>query len=81
MSQILPGAQSNSETSSALGNLQSVGPNNQNPQVVNTLQNSSTVPVMQSQTQSQQSQYTAQSVKPTPMTTTTSNTSTEFPQV
>ncbi|XP_033215564.1 transcription initiation factor TFIID subunit 12 [Belonocnema kinseyi] len=80
MSQMLSGTRPNSEASSALGNLQSVGPNNQNPHVITTLQNSSTVTALQSQTQSHISQYGTQSVKPTLMQSSNSNTSIEFPQ-
>ena len=80
MSQQLSSGQTNSDSTS-LGNLQSVGPNNQNPLIVTTLQNSSTVPAMQGQTQSQQSQYSTQSLKNTQNQSSTSNVSNEFPQV
>ncbi|XP_035742302.1 transcription initiation factor TFIID subunit 12-like [Vespa mandarinia] len=53
-----------SEITPVLGNLQSVGPTNQTLPVISAMQsNNSVVPILQPQTQNQQSQYTSQTSK------------------
>lgn len=53
-----------SEITPVLGNLQSVGPTNQTLPVMSTMQSNNTVvPILQPQTQTQQSQYTPQPPK------------------
>lgn len=79
MSQPVSVAQTSSDTS-ALGNLQSVGPNNQNSIAMTSMQNSSSVSAMQSQSLPQQSQYANQSAKTSATQSSTSCTPNEFPQ-
>ncbi|XP_043464944.1 transcription initiation factor TFIID subunit 12 isoform X1 [Leptopilina heterotoma] len=75
MSQQLPVTQASSDSTSAHGNLQSIGSNNQNPLPIST-----TASVMQNQILSQPSQYSNQSVKTSQMQSSVSGTCNEFPQ-
>lgn len=72
-----------SEITPVLGNLQSVGPTNQTLPVISAMQsNNSVVPILQSQTQNQQSQYTSQTSKQQiAQHSSVSNSSNDFPQV
>lgn len=80
MSQPLSTTQASSDATSNLGNLQSVGPN-QNLGMATGLQNSSTGSAMQNQIPSQQSQYSTQSVKSSQIQSSASGTCNEFSQV
>lgn len=71
-----------SEITPALGNLQSVGPTNQTLPVISAMQSNNSVPILQPQTQNQQSQYTSQTSKQqTAQHSSVSSSCNDFPQV